>query len=703
MKITVIAEKPSVARDIANILGAKEKKDGYIQGNGYFVTWAFGHLVGLAMPEEYGFEGFRKENLPIIPDNFKLKVRQVRDGKKTNDDPGVAKQLKIINRLFNESDEIIVATDAGREGELIFRYIYKYLKCNKPFKRLWISSLTDKAISQGLDNLKSGKDYDNLYFAGNARSIADWLAGINGSQALSIAAGSGTFSLGRVQTPTLAMICSRFIENKEFKPQKFWQIRVNSSKDKISFHALSNDKYHSDQKASEITEKVKNAGSIFVSDVVRKEVSQAPPLLYDLTSLQKDANSKYGFTADSTLSIAQGLYEKKYITYPRTGSRYISEDIFEEIAEKISFLEKYDLFSEYAKDMAGTTLTRHSVNDKKVTDHHALLITENIPNDLSSNDKIIYNLIAGRMLESFSQKCIKDTTTIVLEAGGYFFSTKGSIIKSAGWRAVYANAKEEKEDENEENCTLPELTKGDILALEKVETLEKQTKAKPLHNESSLLTAMETCGKEIEDEELKGSLKDCGIGTPATRASVIETLLKRQYIVRNKKTLVPTEKGMVVYNIVKAKSIANVEMTGQWENTLAKIEKGEVNPDIFLNDIKEYTKELTKELLSIEGIKIASTGTRTHACPKCKKPFKILAKVGKCFNPDCNLTIFMTIAGKKITPNHVEALITKRKTSLIKGFYSSKKEKHFDAILKLNDQWEVEFEFEKRKGTNGKR
>ncbi|KAA6314203.1 DNA topoisomerase 3, partial [termite gut metagenome] len=319
MKTVIIAEKPSVAREIASVVGATNKENGFLHGNNYMVTWALGHLIQLAMPEEYGFAGFVRENLPIIPEAFKLIPRQVRDGKEYKPDGGALRQLKIIKHVFDSCDRIIVATDAGREGELIFRYIYNYVSCKKPFERLWISSLTDKAIKEGLQNLKAGSDYDNLYYAAKARSEADWEVGINASQALSIAAGHGVFSLGRVQTPTLAMICKRYMENKNFVSTPFWQIRVQTEKSGISFAAVSKEKYESKDLANEIFRQLQESKTVSVQSVEKKEVNQEPPLLYDLTTLQKEANSKHGFSADKTLSIAQKLYEAKLITYPRTG------------------------------------------------------------------------------------------------------------------------------------------------------------------------------------------------------------------------------------------------------------------------------------------------------------------------------------------------------------------------------------------------
>lgn len=688
--IAVIAEKPSVARDIATVLGATQKNDGNISGNGYIVTWAFGHLVGLAMPDAYGIENFRRENLPILPQSFQLIPRQVKTDKGYKPDTGTVKQLKIIKEVFDQCDKIIVATDSGREGELIFRYIYQYLECRKPFVRLWISSLTDKAIRDGLQNLKDGTQYDNLFRSAKARSEADWLIGINASQALSIAAGRGTYSLGRVQTPTLAMICSRYLENKKFVPQKYWQLKLQTGKDCIEFSALSEEKFDSQQPAIDKLQIIKDSGQVQVKSVECKEVNQEPPLLYDLTTLQKEANTKLNFSADKTLSIAQKLYEGKLISYPRTGSRYISQDVFDEIPELISLLETYGRFAGYAKSMKGSNLNRRTVEDKKVTDHHALIITENKPDSLQADEQAIYELIAGRMLEAFSEKCVKEVTSISLTSGESIFAVKGTVIKSAGWRAVFNT-----QEEGEENTVLPALKEGENLSLSDIELLEKQTKPKPLHTESSLLSAMENAGKELEDTELKASMKDSGIGTPATRAAIIETLFTRQYIVREKKTLVPTEKGQAVYDIVRDKKIADVEMTGMWENALSKIESGEMNPDTFHKSTEVYASQITSELL---GVQLTLSTQQDLTCPKCGTGRVLLyPKVAKCDNADCELVIFRNKSDKQLTDKQVTELVTVKKTGLVKGF-KSKAGKSFDASLAFDEQFNVIFVFPEKKG-----
>ena len=549
---TIIAEKPSVAREIARIVGATKREEGYFEGGGYAVTWAFGHLVQLAMPDGYGIRGFVRDNLPIIPETFTLIPRQEKTEKGYKPDSGVVSQIKIIARLFKESEQIIVATDAGREGELIFRYLYHYIGCTTPFVRLWISSLTDKAIREGLRHLEAGDKYDNLYLAAKARSESDWLVGINGTQALSIAAGHGTYSVGRVQTPTLAMVCARYWENRRFTMEPFWQLHIaadDGNGEVVKFS--SSEKWKEKEPATELYNKVKEAGTATVTKAERKEKTEDTPLLYDLTTLQKEANAKHGFTAEQTLEIAQKLYEKKLITYPRTGSRYIPEDVFVEIPKLLAFIGNLPEWKEKVNQKA--VPTRRSVDGGKVTDHHALLVTGEKPLFLSKEDSIVYQMIAGRMIEAFSEKCVKDTASVTAECAGVEFVAKGSIIKQAGWRAVYG-------EEEKEETIIPGWQEGDTLALKAASITEGKTKPKPLHTEATLLSAMETAGKEIEDDALRQAMKDCGIGTPATRASIIETLFKRGYMERCKKSLVPTEKGLALYSVVKAMRIADVAM-----------------------------------------------------------------------------------------------------------------------------------------------
>ncbi|KKX48368.1 DNA topoisomerase [Sphingobacterium sp. IITKGP-BTPF85] len=482
MKV-VIAEKPSVARDLARVMGAKETNDGYISGNGYAFTYAFGHLVQLCTPQAYGFHNWSIANLPIIPTEFKLESKKLkRDGKQI-DDAGALKQLNTIKYLLDKAEEVIVATDAGREGELIFRNIYYYLGAKVPFKRLWISSQTDKAIKEGFANLKEGTEYDSLYMSARSRSESDWLIGINATQAITLAAGNrGLLSLGRVQTPTLAMICSRYLENKDFKPQTFYKIQAGFEKENIKFKATS-EKIDKKDVAEEAIAKITIGSEATVTKVEAKETKEQPPLLFDLTSLQQDANKKYGYSADQTLNIAQTLYEKKVITYPRTGSRYIGEDVFEQIEALFQHLADTaeEGIATISRNLIGAKLNKRSVDEKKVTDHHALLVTDEKPGALLQEQRNIYNMIAKRMVESFSDVCLKDITTVVINAGGVELIAKGTVIKQYGWRLSADQVElpdEDKntEDQDNENAQLPKLTAEELLEILSLELSERFTK-----------------------------------------------------------------------------------------------------------------------------------------------------------------------------------------------------------------------------------
>ena len=490
------------------------------------------------------------------------------------------------------------------------------------------------------------------------------------------------------------MICSRYLENKNFVPAKFWQLKAHTASGEISFTAQSTAKWEQQPEAIAALQRVKNAGQLSVKSVERKEASQEPPLLYDLTTLQKEANTKLNFSADKTLSVAQSLYEKKVMSYPRTGSRYIPEDVFDEMPERVALLGQYPRFAGYAAGLDGTPLNRRSVNDSKVTDHHALIITENLPGELSKDERAVYELVAGRMLEAFSGKCVKDVTTAILSAGDTDFTVKGSVMKVVGWRAVFG---EQETGRDEEAASLPPLQEGESLPISNVELLEKQTKPKPLHTESSLLAAMENAGKELEDTELKASLKDAGIGTPATRAAIIETLFKRGYMERCKKSLVPTEKGLALYSVVKTMRIADVALTGEWEKELARIERGELPADTFRKEIEAYTREITSELLSCD--KLFAHKDSGCKCPKCGTgTMQFYGKVVRCDNAECGLPVFRLKANRTLSDEEIKDLLTEGHTKLLKGF-KSKQGKSFDAIVAFDGEFNTTFVFPEKKTT----
>ena len=690
MTTCIIAEKPSVARDIARIVGATSKQDGYMEGCGYVVTWAMGHLIALAMPEAYGFSAYKAEDLPIRPYPFQLVVRQVRKDKEYISDPAALKQLKVIRSCFDKTDRIIVATDAGREGELIFRYIYQHLGCRKPFDRLWISSLTDKAIREGLSNLKPGSSYDNLYYSAKARSEADWLVGINASRALSIAR-KGGYSLGRVQTPTLAMVCRRYIENRDFSSVPYWKLSALMEKEGVSLKAIGITDYESEASAQTALAALRSQSQLKAESVARKVTHTAPPLLYDLTALQKDANRRHGFSADKTLSIAQSLYEKKITTYPRTGSRYISEDVFEEVP---ALLRKI-------RETLPTPLNRHSVDNTKVTDHHAIIPTGETPSGLSADETTIYQMVVNRFIEAFSLNSEEERIQVRFTDGTNIFTWKACRQISLGWKVVQKEQvtdaeKKEKENDNEQVLpSLPDLTEGEVLPLVSAEITEHKTKPKPLYTEATLLSAMENAGKEVEDTESKKAMAECGIGTPATRANIIETLILRDYIRRDKKTIIPTEKGLAVYEIVKDKKIANAEMTGSWELALAAIEAGKIPSDKFAQGINSYVGTICEELLSLSS---EQKSYSVYRCPKCgQQSVGIYAKVAKCRHETCGFHVFREVCGILLSEDNIRDLISSGRTPILKGL-TSKAGKKFNARLVLGEDYATSFEFENKKG-----
>jgi DNA topoisomerase-3 len=680
MKV-IIAEKPSVARDIARVVGATESKIGYLEGNGFLITWAIGHLISLASPEKYLTNESNKNDLPIIPKKFELEVRS----SKKNEDPGLIRQLTVIKNVFNRASEIIVATDAGREGELIFRYIYYYLKCKVPFSRLWISSLTEKAITDGLQKLKKGQDYDTLYFAAKARSEADWLIGINASRALSRIAFDGIYSLGRVQTPTLKMIVERYKENTEFKKVPFWQIQLAAEKGGLAFSLTLSEKFFKNEDAERLLQELKEDNKFSIIDITTIEKNLKPPLLFDLTGLQKTANKKYHFPAAKTLAIAQALYEKKLITYPRTGSTYISDDIFDNMPDLLTQAIQRTTLN--VENLNMSQLPKHCVSNENISDHHALIVTENEPKGLNDEESKIYQMVLLRMLASFSAECYQEQIKISASAGNHIFQCSQTKIINPGWKTIETGDEESSEDEIDQ--ILPAFTKGEVLTNVKLDILERSTKPKALFTEATLLAAMENAGKDASSAEGRSVLKSIGLGTPATRAATIEVLLSRSYIKRQKNQIVPTERGISVFDIVKSMRIANVDLTAEWEDALEKIQSGKLKPESFSEAINIYTQQATEEILSVK------IGEQTF-CPKCQNAHvRFFKKLVKCSDDHCQWIAFKYKANKILTDDQVRSLVTKGKTELIKGF-TNKVGKSFDAFLSLNNNQEITFEFPKR-------
>ena len=690
--IAILTDKPNVGKEIARILGAHTREDGYMSGNGYMVTWTFGNMLSLAMPKDYGMDRPERGDFPINPAPFRLMVKHIRTDTGWIPDINAVLQLKVIEKVFDACESIIAATDASREGEMVFRYLYRYLECRKPYRRLWISSLTDEAVLEGMGSLRPGSLYDRMFLAADSRNKADWVLGLNASYALCQATGTGNNSLGRVQTPVLAAISSRYRERENHIATDTFPVFISLCKNNTLLKMRCTEEFTDREAAARLYSDCKLAGHARVTAVSRQIREIEPPALYNLTELQKDANNYYGMTAGKSLEIAQRLYEKKLISYPRTAGRFLPRDVYDKLPRIMEKILNRKEFRPYVRSMGINIfdLPDKVVDEGQAAEHHAIIITDTYPEGLNREEMQLYMMIIGRMLEAFSEKCVKDVTSVTLECAGSIFTVKGSVIKSAGWRAVFG----EKED-GEDNATLPALQDGDSLPLSNIELLEKQTKPKPLHTESSLLSSMETAGKELENADLKASMKDTGIGTPATRAAIIETLFSRQYIVREKKNLVPTEKGLAVYNIIRDKKIADVEMTGMWENTLAKIESGEMNPDTFRKGIEVYARQITAELLDVQLSFASGSGC---ICPKCKTG-RILfyPKVAKCSNVDCSVTIFRNKSDKQLTDKQITELVTTGKTGLIKGF-KSKNGKVFDASLAFDEQFNVTFVFPEKKG-----
>ena len=626
--------------------------------------------------------------LPIIPHPFKLVVRQVKTEDGYRADPSALKQLDVIRKLLNQAGSVIICTDAAREGELIARYVLDYLGYTKETKRLWISSLTEKSIREGFNNLKSSREFDSLYRAAKARREADWVVGMNASLSLSMAAGKSNYSLGRVQTPTLAMICRRYLDNRDFVAKPYYLLQLRTTKAGEELIMTCTEKYDTPQSLDIARKKVYEEKTAKVVQVEKKEVSEEAPLLYDLTALQRSANTKLGLTAEQTLDIAQKLYEFGYISYPRTGSGYITEDIFEQVPSLIALLKQHPRFARHAENLCNRTLNHHCVNDSKMTDHHGLIITENFPQNLSLDEQNIYSMIAGRMLEAFSDKCLKETLSVQTYCNEVSFGIKGCQINVPGWRGIY-NEPGEKEEES----FLPEFKEGETLPVLSIDTLAGKTKPQPIFTEASLLAAMEGCGRELNDEKEREAMKDSGLGTPATRAGIIELLITRHYVERNGRSLIPTAKGLEVYGIVKEKMIANVGMTGRWECELHEIETGEVSTETFTENINSYARQITSELLAM---KLDRPDLPHCRCPKCgAETITIFNKVAKCSDPDCAFLLFRTFNGRELTDNQMLLLLQGKRTGYLK--FISKKGKKYEASLELDDNYKIDITFKDNK------
>lgn len=605
MKV-ILTEKPSVARDIADHLGAKQRHEGYFEGNGYQVTWAFGHLIALKNPEDYdpSLKKWSLTTLPFIPQTFELKVV---------DDKGIRKQFSIIKKLMKSASEIICATDAGREGELIFRYILSMVQCEKkPWQRLWLSSLTEEALHKAFQNLKPGKDYNNLYAAAKCRSESDWIVGLNATRNFTVRYGSGKilWSIGRVQTPVLAMIVRRDDEIRHFKAEPFWELLTNYRE--VTFK-LKADRFKSKIEAEKVLAKV-NDKPFFIENIGNKKENEHPPLLYDLTELQRDMNRRLGLSAADTLQIAQTLYEQKYITYPRTDSRYLTNDLKGQVVHTLESLKQLKTKEIEQLNLSQLPFSNRIINDKKVTDHHAIIPTGKLPGSLAFQSQAVYDAIVTRLIAVFYPTCVKEVTTVDGISNEELFQAKGIRILVPGWTVLYPKKSEENLEvkPSTDIQELPYFQKGESDPHSPYIT-EGKTKPPAHFNENALLGAMETAGKLVDDETLKEALKEKGIGTPATRASIIETLLKRDYIQRHGKSLTATDLGRYLIALIQDPNLKSPELTGEWESKLKEIEQGKYSAADFMQKIGEFTLQVIVES-DLTKINYAIYGQ----CPKCK-------------------------------------------------------------------------------------
>jgi len=592
-----IAEKPSVAKDLAEILGAKIRHDGYFEGNGYCVTWTFGHLCSLKDPEDYNpnWKYWKLEDLPIIPAQFGIKIKG---------DKGVEKQFQTIKNLVSKATEIINCGDAGQEGELIQRWVLLKAQCKVPIKRLWISSLTEEAIKAGFSKLKDSKDFDNLFAAGNSRAVGDWMLGINGTRLYTKKYGKDklVLSVGRVQTPTLAMIVNRQKEINAFSSEEYWELKTTYRDTEFLCQI---DRLKSEEKAKKGLEYLLNK-PFEITSFEQKEGKEGNPRLYDLTSLQVDGNKRFGFGAEQTLNLIQSLYEKKLVTYPRVDTTYLSEDLHPKILGILGNLKDYKRFTDVLLQKA-IPKSKTIFDDKKITDHHAIIPTGISPSGISFDEQKIYDLICRRFISVFYPECKVSNTTVLGKVDTLLFKATGKQIISLGWREVYEDLKEEKVDEAEakelkkepketEEKILPIFVKGESGA--HTPAIHKGKTSPPkYYTEATLLRAMETAGKLVENEEMRELMKENGIGRPSTRANIIETLFKRKYIEKKKKNLIATETGMNLIDTIQSDLLKSPELTGQWEHKLRLIEKGKYDPQTFKNELFKMVRELSDEVI----------------------------------------------------------------------------------------------------------
>lgn len=694
-----IAEKPSVAREIASILGANMRKDGYFEGNGYWVSWTYGHLCTLKEPHDYTgmWKWWNLATLPMIPSRFSIKLME---------DQGAQKQFRVIESLVQRCDEVINCGDAGQEGELIQQWVLLKANNKKPIKRLWISSLTEEAIKEGFEKLRDGKDFINLYAAGSSRAIGDWLLGMNATRLYTLKYGRNkqVLSIGRVQTPTLAMIVERQKEIESFKSEKYWELKTLYRD--VLFSATIG-KIKSEEKAAKAIEYIKEK-PFYIDDYTQKEGKEAPPRLFDLTSLQVEANNKFALSADHTLKLVQGLYEKKMVTYPRVDTTFLSEDIYPKVPGILKGLKFYSLLTEplLAKHIRKS---KKVFNDKKVTDHHAIIPTGVPASGLSQDEQKIYATIAKRFIAAFYPDCKVSNTTVLGHVDKVEFKATGKQIIEPGWRVVFDNEKsdssanqksESNKGEADENI-MPTFEQGEH-GPHQPEVQEKKTRPPKYFTEASLLRAMETAGKNVDEEELREAMKENGIGRPSTRANIIETLFRRKYIEKKKKNLHATPTGVGLIDTIHSDLLKSAELTGQWEHKLRLIEKGEYDVQQFREELKEMVVGLTNDVLSDKGKKIVLPGEKKKStpidlppCPKCKEGQILKGKKAygcSTYKDGCDFVLPFAILGKKLTEKQATDLLKKGKTTKMTGILLPGSEEKRAGKFVLTEDFNVSFE-----------
>lgn len=582
--IVCIAEKPSVAKEIADVLGAHTRHDGFIEGNNYCVTWTFGHLCTLKEPHDYTdmWKRWSLGSLPMIPPRFGIKLIA---------DKGIEKQFAIIEKLMQKADMIVNCGDAGQEGELIQRWVMQKAQAKCPVKRLWVSSLTEEAIRDGFSKLKDQEEYRSLYEAGLSRAIGDWLLGMNATRLYTLKYGKNrqVLSIGRVQTPTLALIVKRHLEIANFVPEQFWELKTTY---RDTGFTATEGKFDNIEAGQEVLQKIETEPFV-VTDITAKNGTEYPPRLYDLTSLQVDCNKKYGLSAEVTLQTIQSLYEKKLTTYPRVDTTYLSDDIYPKCQNILKGLRDYQQYTQPLIDKP-LPKSKKVFDNKKVTDHHAIIPTGVYPQGLSDIEKKVYNLVATHFIAIFYPECKFRTTTIKGKSADIEFKTSGKVITDAGWRVLFTQESNEEKDDN--NKILPDFKKGES-GTHTPELIERWTKPPKAYTEATLLQAMETAGKFVDNEELRDAMKENGIGRPSTRAAIIETLYKRNYIKREKKNVVATTTGIELIALIKNELLKSAELTGQWEKKLRDIEKKEYNAREFIEELKTMLTNIVNDVL----------------------------------------------------------------------------------------------------------